>query len=236
MPNLYNKEGLPASPFRSSNHILGPEKLYPPASTIIKYHTDWTKSHYKERINEFQKDPLYFGDIVFIGNSITEEGRNWSVKLGVNNVKNRGISGDMTDGVLKRLDEIIYFKPKAVFILIGINDLFNIYYQKEIPSPDYVGINILKIAKILSLKTPNTKIYIQTVLPTSKDFMRDNINRVNEMIISHEKEGRYKVIDLYSIFADNNGLIKEEWTYDGTHLNDAGYQLWIDKVRPFTDL
>ena len=36
---------------------------------------------------------------------------------------NRG-GGDTTDGVLARLDEIIYFKPKAV-LLIGINDLWN---------------------------------------------------------------------------------------------------------------
>lgn len=234
MPNLYNKEGLPASSFRSSNKVrVGPEKLYPPDSIIIKYQTDWTKNHYKERINAFKKDPLYFGDLVFIGNSITEGGGNWSDKLGVANVRNRGISGDITDGVLQRLDEITYFKPKAIFILIGINDLFNILYQKEIPSAEYVGKNILKIAEIINKKSPSTKIYIQTLLPTSKDFMIENIDIVNTIIKSNEKKSIYEVIDLNEMFKGQDGLLKVELTTDGTHLNDAGYDLWVKQIEQF---
>ena len=66
---------------------------------------------------------MNFNEIVFIGNSITEGGKNWSEKFNIPNIRNRGIGGDVTDGVLERLGEIIFFKPKAVFILIGINDL-----------------------------------------------------------------------------------------------------------------
>lgn len=233
-PNLYNKEGLPASSFRSSNKVrVAPKGLYPPEGTIIKYHTSWTTDHYKVRINEFKKHPLCFGDVVFIGNSITEGGADWSDKLGVENVKNRGISGDVTDGVLKRLDEITYFKPKAVFILIGINDLFNIHYQKEIPSTNYVEKNILKIVEKINKESPNTIVYVQTVLPTSNFFMKANINKVNEMIKLYEKEGKYIVVDLHSIFVDSNGLLKEGLTYDGTHLNEDGYDLWIEQVKPY---
>ena len=234
MPNLYNEEGLPASSFRSSNQDrLELEELYPPANTTVKYHTEWTREHYKSRIREFKSCPLNFGDVVFIGNSITEGGKDWSVKLGMKNIKNRGISGDVTDGVLKRLDEITYFKPKAIFILIGINDLFSLHYQKEIPSAEYVGNNILKIVDKMNKKSPNTKVYIQTVLPTSKEFMSENINKVNEMIKLHKNEGKYKVIDLHSIFVDSNGLLKEGLTYDGTHLNDAGYKVWVKQIEKY---
>ena len=58
-----------------------------------------------------------------MGNSITAGGGNWSLRLDYPNIKNRGIGGDTTDGVLARLDEVIYFQPEAVFLLIGINDL-----------------------------------------------------------------------------------------------------------------
>lgn len=234
VPNFYNKEGLPASPFRSSEKTrIGPEELYPQDSITIKSHNEWTKNHYRERINEFKNNPLNFGDIVFIGNSITEGGKDWSVKFGVRNIKNRGIGGDITDGVLKRLDEITYFNPKAVFILIGINDLFNIYYQKEIPSVEYVGNNILKIAEIINIKSPSTKIYVQTILPTSKDFMRENIDIVNTIIKSNEKKNIYKVIDLNEVFTGQDGLLKAELTNDGTHLNKEGYQVWVNYVKPF---
>ena len=55
------------------------------------------------------------GDIVFIGNSITELGGDWGKRLDCSSLKNRGISGDVTEGVLKRLGEITYVKPKKYF-------------------------------------------------------------------------------------------------------------------------
>lgn len=111
--------------------------------------------------------------------------------------------------------------------------MFNLHYQKEIPSTDYVGNNILRIVEILSRKKPKTKIYVQTVLPTDKEFMKENIIRVNEIIKSHQKEGYFKVIDLYTQFANKKGLIKTEFTYDGTHLNNEVYNTWVDFLQTF---
>lgn len=209
--------------------------LYPPENTLIEYHSDWTENHYKERVKEFEKDPLDFGDIVFLGNSITEGGKDWSARFGLSNVRNRGISGDVTDGVLKRLNEIIHYKPRAVFILIGINDLFNMYYEKEIPSPEFVAYNILKIAEVLSENTPDAKIYIQTVLPTSEDYMKENINTVNSIIQLNEKDMAYEVIDLHAVFLDEQGFLRKDLTYDGTHLNEKGYGVWVDEVKRFVN-
>jgi lysophospholipase L1-like esterase len=204
--------------------------VYPPADLVIKYHTEWTKGHYHTRINEFKKKPLNFGDIVFIGNSITEGGNDWAAKFGVPSIKNRGIAGDVTDGVLQRLNEITYFKPKKVFLLIGINDLFNLRDRMEIPSTDYIGNNIMMIAKKISEKSPDTKIFIQTILPTDKEGMKENISKVNDIIRSNEKDSIYKVIDLNILFADSQGLLKKDLTYDGIHLNDSGYKEWVNYI------
>ena len=237
MPNFFNKEGLPASPFRTSKETKrGPDSLYPPKNMVIKYHNEWTKNHYANRIDLFKTEPLNDGDNVFLGNSITEGGQDWAGKFGITNIKNRGIGGDGTDGVLNRLDELIHFKPKAIFILIGINDLFNLHYQKEVPSAEYVGNNILKISKILSEKTPNTKIYVQTILPTDAEFMKEYISIVNAIIKANENKGKYKVIDLHTVFADTNDLMKKEFTYDGTHLNDAGYKVWVNFIKQYVDI
>ena len=83
------------------------EVIYPSKNTIINYHDRWTKNHYKKRIKKFKKNPINPGDVVFIGNSITEGGKDWGGKLNIANVKNRGISGDVTDGVLVRLGDLI---------------------------------------------------------------------------------------------------------------------------------
>lgn len=170
---------------------------------------------------------MNFGEIVFIGNSITEGGKNWSEKFNIPNIRNRGISGDVTDGVLGRLDEIIFFKPKAVFILIGINDLFNLYYKKQIPSPEYVGNNIIKIARTIKQNSPSTQIYVQTLLPTNKDFMKSNIDLVNTIITQDFPNKIFSVIDLNTSFSDDKGFLKKDLTSDGTHLTEKGYLLWV---------
>ena len=209
------------------------EVIYPTKNTNIVYHDRWTKSHYKKRIKKFKKNPINPGDVVFIGNSITEGGQDWGDKLKIANVKNRGISGDVTDGVLVRLGELIKYKPKSIFIMIGVNDLFNLYYRKEIPSPEYVINNLLKITTQLHEKLPNTKIYLQTLLPTARDFINQSINVVNASIKVHQSNGTYTLIDLNPHFTADNGLIKSSLTYDGTHLNIQGYLLWSELITKY---
>ena len=209
------------------------EVIYPSKNTTIDYHDRWTKNHYKKRIKKFKKKPIYPGDIVFIGNSITEGGKDWGAKLKIDNVKNRGISGDVTDGVLSRLGELIKYEPKSIFIMIGVNDLFNLYYRKEIPSPDYVINNLLKITTLLHEKLPNTKLYLQTLLPTARDFINEKIDIVNASIRIHQSDGIYSLIDLNPHFTTDDGLINPSLTYDGTHLNSKGYLLWSELIMKY---
>ena len=209
------------------------DKLYPSEDQVIQYHSKWTKAYYPKRIKVFIEDPLQHGDIVFLGNSITQQGGDWSDKFGREDIKNRGIGGDVTDGVLARLGEICHAKPKAVFILIGINDIYNWYNKWGIPSPEYVGNNIPKITDAIHKGSRHTKIYVQTVLPTDLDAVRDAIRTVNEIIRSNEHDHHYEVIDLYSSFIDDKGLIKPELTTDGTHLTQAGYDLWVELVKDY---
>jgi lysophospholipase L1-like esterase len=208
-----------------------PNDIYP-FDTKIKYHSDWTKNHYVMRLKEFSSDPVNDDDIIFIGDSITEGGKAWSSKFNRNNIKNRGISGDVTDGVIARLGEIFYFKPKAVFIMIGVNDLFNLHFQKEIPSPEYVSNNVLTIIGQINEKSPKTKVYLQTLLPTHEDFMNKNILKVNTMLKQQKGERNYILIDLNASFKNDNGFLNEKFTYDGVHLNDKGYTHWVEILKP----
>ncbi len=230
--------------FGQSMQLLAGEKakLYPSKEIVSRYHNDWTQRHYRDRIKVFKSEPLNFGDIVFVGNSITEKGRDWSAKFGTVEVRNRGIAGDLTDGVLKRLDEIVYFKPKAVFILIGINDLFNLHhdeaggnfkYDKIVSSPEYVGKNIVKIAKEIHSKSPDTKIFVRTVLPANRPFLKDDILVVNKIIRANETKGYYKLIDLYTQFVDANGGLTKDLTVDGVHLSEKGYETWVAYEKPY---
>lgn len=211
--------------FFSTSQSL-PDSLYPPDTISISYHSAFTKTHYHEKIKEFKKDALAMGDIVFLGNSITEEGGDWGKRLGWSSVKNRGISGDVTEGVLKRLGEIMYVKPKAIFLLIGINDIFN-----TATTPQYVASNILTIAKNIRKASPYTKLYVQTILPTTTSSIKEKIQQTNALL--HKKAGRktFTLLRTHALFADEADVMKKEYTKDGVHLNEEGYTIWADFLK-----
>jgi lysophospholipase L1-like esterase len=79
-------------------------------------------------------------------------------------VLNRGIGGDITYGVLKRLDDVINRQPKKLFILLGINDI-----GKDIPD-SVIAYNYFKIIKQVKEKSPATKIYVQSILPYKSNY------------------------------------------------------------------
>ena len=84
----------------------------------ISSYSQQYSEHYNERKALFETTVDTENEIIFLGNSITEGG-DWKVLFPNQNVINRGISGDTTDGILFRLDEITSSKPKKIFILIG---------------------------------------------------------------------------------------------------------------------
>jgi len=221
--------------FIYSQNDINYDNLYPKSDVLIKNHNYWTSKYYPERILEFKKSPITKGGIVFLGNSITEGGEDWGKRINMEGVSNRGISGDITDGVLERLKEIIFFKPKKVFILIGHNDLWSFRIKSGVPSIKYIEKNILKIVETINIGSPETMIYVQSILPT-RHFTRDgffekSINKINSFLIKKQNKLNFKYIDLHSFFVDSEGFLKSELTYDGGHLNDNGYEVWSDIIK-----
>ena len=220
--------------------------LYPNINTKIKYQQDWQKDFYHKKLSEFKVSPIGFNKIVFLGNSITQGLLRHTNKLLGNNIVNRGISGDHTDGVLARLEEIIHFKPKAVFLLIGVNDLFEDNRSRPERTPEYVANNIFLISDIINKKSPNTKIFTQTIIPINNNqyltekpnieflhvdyspSINEQINEVNKILKSNLS---LNIIDLHSTFLNEDLQLDPKLSTDGVHLNDLGYQNWIDIIN-----
>ena len=57
------------------------------------------KTHYDQRVSLFNTMKIKDGSVIMLGNSITAS-CNWSELFGVDNVINRGIGGDTTEGIL----------------------------------------------------------------------------------------------------------------------------------------
>ncbi len=107
---------------------------------------------YVQRASLFSKLTITPKDIVFIGNSITN-GAEWSELFPQKRVKNRGISGDTSEGAYDRLDVLVKGKPAKIFVLIGINDI-----SRGIEVETIVQ-NMKQIVEKIQNESPKTKIY-----------------------------------------------------------------------------
>ena len=188
--------------------------------------------HYVERLATFKKEKIVTGKVVFLGNSITE-GANWKKLLKDSTVINRGISGDITFGVLNRTDDVVKLKPSKLFVMIGINDLY-----KEIPD-EIILQNIFTFIRMIKSGTPNTRIYIQSILPVNKTFKNfpknydkeEHIETINTQLKKLTKHFGYTYIDLHSQFTNSSMQLEEKYSYDGLHLNAAGYLRWVEVLK-----
>ena len=223
--------------------------LYPPKDINIKYQVEWQKKFYNNRIVDFKKKPIGFKKIVFLGNSITQGAKSWNKRFNLRNLVNRGISGDFTEGVLSRLDELYYYKPLGVFLLIGINDIFNSDSTNwDDINPGYVAKNILKIAKNISKNSKYTHVYIQTILPVDLEKYKEvkkinpvyrtdlniQIKEINSILKDNKNlDPNIKIIDINTLFINENGLMNSNLSPDGIHLNEEGYNIWTEELKPY---
>ena len=192
-------------------------------------------AHYYKRFLQFMDEPAITSkDIVMLGNSLTEGGGDWGKRLGKDNVINRGISGDEVMGVYDRLHQILPGKPAKLFLLIGVNDVSHDL------STDSIVYRIDQTLTRIQKESPETKVYLQSLLPINESFNRYKrltnktyqIPEINARLETLAKEKKITFINLYPLFTEKGtNVLKKELTYDGLHLNDEGYKVWVDAIK-----
>ncbi|SDJ25926.1 Lysophospholipase L1 [Pedobacter sp. ok626] len=197
----------------------------------VKWDSTYRPGAYLKKVEAFTAEGIKKKDFVFLGNSITA-GTDWAKLLGLPNAKNRGISGDITFGVLERLDQVISGKPSKVFVLIGINDV-----SRNIPDSIILR-NYKNIISRIKSGSKKTKIYFYTLLPVNSSFNKfKNHYGKDEHILWLNSEIRkladkkVTIIDLYPEFLDSENHLKANLTHDGLHLKPEGYQVWAEVLK-----
>lgn len=191
-------------------------------------------TYYYQRASLFEVLPVDSDDILFVGNSITDGGE-WCELFQNPNVKNRGISGDTTQGVYDRLDALLKGTPAQIFLLIGINNV------PRGESADSIAAGIRRIVQRIRQESPATEVLVQSVLPVTPQYGKFDghtsrwqlVPEINRRVRRLAQEEKVTYIDLFSHFADAEGKMKPEYTNDGLHLKGNGYLLWKEVVQPF---
>lgn len=172
--------------------------------------------------------------VIFLGDSLTLGGQ-WHKSFTKAKTINHGIEGNTTLDILNRIDAITQTKPEKLFLLIGVNDLWRNVSQDDILE------NYTSILSKIKTASPQTKIYIQSMLPVNTSLQElpegisNDILGINEEIKSIAKSEGATFIDLYPALADEEGSLPEEYTLDGVHINEKAYSKWIKVIEPYVN-
>jgi|TARA_B110000908_G_C10123909_1_gene388924 lysophospholipase L1-like esterase len=186
--------------------------------------------YYNAKKSIFEIMPNDTNEIIFLGNSITER-CDWHELFGKSNIKNRGIGGDIINGVINRLEEVVDSKPQKIFLMIGTNDLGRGNNVDEILS------NYRRLVKLILTKTPATELYLQSLLPTKNNPNRKNIDiiEINKGILQIAKSHSLTYVNLFDLLKTNDNELNIKFSYDGLHINGKGYLIWKNEIIKYMD-
>ncbi|MGN6494143.1 MAG: alpha/beta fold hydrolase [Agriterribacter sp.] len=183
--------------------------------------------HYFKRMELFAKQKSE-KNIVMLGNSLTEGGF-WDTILQRNDVANRGIGSDITEGYINRINDIFDLKPAICFIEGGVNDLSRGISQEVVTS------NLSKL--IDTLRSENIIPVLHTVTYVADNYkwhdpktFNSSIQKLNIAIRALAKKKKAILIDLNEKITDGRYLLKQYAISDGIHYTAATYSLWAKEI------
>ena len=182
-------------------------------------------TYYLHKVSQFKLLIKQEKQIIMLGDSITERGL-WSELTVRTDIVNRGISGDSTDGLLKRLD-VLNDNSKQIFIMIGINDIL------RNKSAEFVFNSYKKI--LTQLQSKNIPIIIQSTLyigGNAPKYYNKEVKKLNLLLQNYSNKKGIQYIDLNVKFAPQ-GFLLEDYSLDGLHLNGNAYMSWVQIIQKY---
>lgn len=183
------------------------------------------------------------GEIVFVGSSLCEFFPICELLQNVEpriRVYNRGIAGDVTEGLLARMEESVFaLEPRKVFINIGTNDISRDGYGREALLDNY-----RRILEQIRRRLPACRVYVLSYYPVNCTLpgMRPDAfgARTNEELraVNGELEALTAAlgctyIDVFDCLTDENGNLRAEYTIEGMHMYANGYAVVLERLLPY---
>lgn len=162
--------------------------------------------------------------VLFLGDSITAHG-DWQSWFPDHNTLNFGVSGNTSDDIIDRLDEVVAADPDEVILLIGTNDL------GTRQTVEHLVRNVQSILVDLRRDLPGSRMLVQSIMPRGRDFA-DRIQEANIHLRQFCATVHAQYLDLWPALALDDGELNPAFSDDRLHLNDAGYQAWLTELRP----
>lgn len=182
-----------------------------------------------------------FADAVFIGDSRTE---GLQINTGLTTARFLAAKGLMVDTALKNnviklksgskgtvIDGLKEGSFSRVYLMFGMNEL-------GWPYLDVFTNRYEKLIEEIKSVQPNATIYVQSILPVSKEksdkdsiYNNENISKFNKAIKEMADKNGYIYLDVASAVMDSNSALPSNASSDGVHLNKEYSQKWLNYLR-----
>lgn len=221
-----------ASSLTASDASIGEPKYATPR--FFRYHADFL-----ERATSGPVGVLFLGDSITAGWARQTE--IWEDAWGAYQPANFGIGGDQTQHIIWRIEqgELDKVDPKVVVLMIGTNNIHNF-------EADDISAANRKIVAMIHEKLPETKVLLLAVFPrgprtNGKGVVEDyelhmqKINAINGDIAQLDDGNSIRFLDLGPKFTSADGTIAKAIMPDQLHLSAAGYQIWVEGMKPLLE-
>lgn len=239
-----NKPPVPSAPVTSSPDPAVTPHFEEPECSFVAASGQPIEYEYGNPVPESgPADDDFFADAVFVGDSRTEGFKLYSGLKTANILAAKSISvvniysedvinsgnGDYVS-IIDALSRQVYSK---VYIMLGINELgYGIDRFIELYSALIDNIREIQ---------PDADIYIQAIIPVSKEkaetntiYTNDRICHFNEELLRLAAQKELFFIDTYNAFLDEEGFLPEDASFDGVHLYKDYCVRWLEYLKTHT--
>jgi lysophospholipase L1-like esterase len=188
----------------------------------------WEKEIAAIEQRDAEREPAA-GGVVFVGSSSI---RLWDLdkNFADRGFANHGFGGSTIADSAHFLDRLVLrLKPNTIVLYAGDNDLANGL------SPEQVHADFQAFVKRVREKLPEAKIAFIAIKPSPSRLAllekQREANRLIEEAIA--KDDRLVFVDIFTPMLNEEGKPREEFFVDDKlHLNEAGYELWKERLLP----
>ena len=195
--------------------------------SIFGYSQDWFGFNRYKADNELIMASKAYPDVVFMGNSITDNWASFHPEFfSTNNFCGRGIGGQTSAQMLVRFTaDVIDLHPNAVVIMAGTNDVAHNNYWVE---PKGVIDNIVAMCNLA--KANGIVPIISSITPCASFVWRTEIENAGQTIVdinralkAYAEANGIVYVDYHSALADKQLAFPKDLSEDGCHPNRDTY-------------
>ncbi|MEH6682025.1 MAG: GDSL-type esterase/lipase family protein [Sediminicola sp.] len=170
--------------------------------------------------------------IVFTGSSSIRVWQDVQERFSDHAVVNTGFGGSQASDLLYYIyDLILRYHPKKVFIYEGDNDI------AKNKTPNKVCNDLQQIISAIQRNDSTTQIVLIAVKPSIARWgLRRKYKRLNRKM-ERVAEGNPLVeyANVWAPMLNGNSVKRDIFVEDGLHMNDQGYEIWHNVLKPFVN-